>query len=1095
MELTIPLYVEERKGTSGSAPTVVVRPLFFPTPVETGESLHRTVNRVAKGLRERLSALGTKGSHEELARYGFCPEVEEDSVHTTVEVGQRRIVCDLLVVTFRALDRRIALVPDVSDVWFEVARGEDVATRTVEVLTRHFREQAKKYSTDWLPDRIGTTGRAWTMTIDLSVSPSTKIARGEELPFALLGGGEVRDGDVELRSVGRCLDWLYPEDLDRAAGRDREVEELGRLLAVYDRRPVLLVGPRMVGKTAVVHEHVFRTVKRRGSPYAEKRNVWLIAPQRLISGMSYVGQWENRLLAILKEARLRRHTLYFDDLVGLFAAGTHMDSSLGVAHVLKPYLERREVRVLAETTPEALRVLREIDRGFADLFHILPIREMDEDATLSVLLSLRRQLEQTSGCRFETDALPAVLDVERRYARDAAFPGKAAAFMRQLAVKYRKTSIARKEVLDEFHARSGLAVSFLDAKETLERSSVVEALEREIIGQQGALGAAADVVCVAKARLNDPGRPLATLLFLGPTGVGKTQTAKALAAYLFGDADRLVRFDMNEFVSPASAARLVGTLDRPEGLLTSAIRRQPFSVVLLDEIEKATPDVFDLLLQVTGEGRLTDAVGRTADFTNAIVMMTSNLGVREATSTLGFRQDEAGEGAAYVAAARRYFRPEFFNRLDRIVPFERLRRDDVGRVAQKVIQGIFARDGLVRRRCVLHVDEEALDRIVDCGFHPTLGARALKRAVQRQLTAPLAERLAPLLPETPTVICIYPDESGDAGQVSVDIQGLVDAAPMEPAVALELLDRAELLDRLDAGLERIERTLDALRPEGPLDVEALAPEQYRYFAASEQLRRVRGIWRREHERSRRPSSPAPTSRTAFVNTARQRLVVRNINSRGKGLRQLWREILAAEDVRAYLREALMVVEEAAHDAAVAEIAREAALLGVMAAAGRRRRGLVVLRSLENAAHDGRERLYRLHRELFEEGFELDVEQVAPGSRASPLAFDALVVAGPHALELARATAGTHMFMSPAPFAPVEVAVRPLEDGEEAAEAARTFGPRRQREPFAPVVRVYGPDGAAVDLRTGLVTLSEPTVSDLRSFLLATLPHLPELELL
>src|SRR5262249_42203018 len=161
---------------------------------------------------------------------------------------------------------------------------------------------------------------------------------------------------------------------------------------------------------------------------------------------------------------------------------------------------------------------------------------------------------------------------------------------------------------------SGLSVSFLDPRVKLERPSVIEALGREVIGQDAALQAAADVVCTAKARLNDPGRPLASFLFLGPTGVGKTQCAKSLAAYLFGDAERILRFDMNEFVSPSATARLVGTFHQPEGLLTSAVRRQPFAVVLLDEIEKAHPDVFDLLLQVMGEGRLTDALGRTVDF-------------------------------------------------------------------------------------------------------------------------------------------------------------------------------------------------------------------------------------------------------------------------------------------------------------------------------------------------------------------------------------------------------------------------------------------------------------------------------------------------
>src|SRR5262249_45537500 len=186
-----------------------------------------------------------------------------------------------------------------------------------------------------------------------------------------------------------------------------------------------------------------------------------------------------------------------------------------------------------------------------------------------------------------------------------------------------------------------------------------------------------DVLAIAKARLNDPDRPLASFLFLGPTGVGKTQCARAVARYLFKDADHLVRFDMNEFPQPGSAARLAGTFDNPEGLLTAAVRRRPFAVVLLDEIEKAHPEVLDLLLQVLGEGRLTDALGRTVDFTNTLIVMTSNLGVREAQAGMGFRPGEHHDPEAYERAAQRFFRPEFFNRLDRVVPFDRLGREEV----------------------------------------------------------------------------------------------------------------------------------------------------------------------------------------------------------------------------------------------------------------------------------------------------------------------------------------------------------------------------------------------------------------------------------
>src|SRR5262249_41266847 len=248
--------------------------------------------------------------------------------------------------------------------------------------------------------------------------------------------------------------------------------------------------------------------------------------------------------AILKESQKRDHVLYFDDLLGLYQAGRSRDSSLCVADVLRPYIERRTVRVLGEMTPEALRVLRERDRGLADLFHILPLRPPTDAENLQILISVIRNLEDRHRCAFDLDVLAAVIELQRRHNRVAAFPGKAATFLERLAVKAKQ--VTRQMVLDEFHAQSGLSLTMLDGKARLPRVDVVREMSNAVIGQPGAVEAAADVIAVAKARLNDPDRPLAAFVFLGPTGVGKTQSAKAMAKYLFGDADRLVRFDMNE---------------------------------------------------------------------------------------------------------------------------------------------------------------------------------------------------------------------------------------------------------------------------------------------------------------------------------------------------------------------------------------------------------------------------------------------------------------------------------------------------------------------------------------------------------------------
>jgi len=422
-----------------------------------------------------------------------------------------------------------------------------------------------------------------------------------------------------------------------------------------------------------------------------------------------------------------------------------------------------------------------------------------------------RQLEGRHRCRLAVDVLPTVLELTRRYQRDAAFPGKAARLLGQLAVKYQDREVTRDATLEEFRAKSGLQTAFLDRRAKLPRQHVADALRRRIIGQQPAVDALADVVAIAKARLNDPGRPLGSVFFAGPTGVGKTESAKALAAYLFGDPSRLLRFDMNEYVSAASAARLVGTFHQPEGLLTGAVRRQPFSVILLDEIEKAHPDVFDLLLQILGEARLSDALGRTVDFGSAVVILTSNLGTREAASEIGFGREGAAADRVYLRAVEQFFRPELFNRLDRIVPFARLGRDELGQIAHRIVADVVAREGLVRRRCAVEIDPGALEWVIDRGTEPVLGARAMRRAVEREMVRPMAGQLAAIAPDAPTVLSV--SRQGD--RLSVQATALDNAACRASAARPDdSADPQELLQQAAAALERIESECMRLRPAG-----------------------------------------------------------------------------------------------------------------------------------------------------------------------------------------------------------------------------------------------------------------------------------------
>jgi ATP-dependent Clp protease ATP-binding subunit ClpA len=1078
MLFRIPIVVAQTK--TGYA----ARPLFFDRPARDDYNLNRLFTKLNRDLVERLESLGKEARHDDLATWAFTPPVSVHRLALKTELRRRVAAVKYLVVAFDHLGRRLAFATAVPDLWFEVRRGEKLDARATEVLTAYWRkvERDADESETVKPESVGLTGKAWVQSLDVSARTRLAVPKQPKHPFLMLGSEGTPDGATELRRVGRCLDQLYPDELDRAVLRDQEVKDLARLLDSRDRRPVLLVGPRQGGKTAVVHEAVFRRVRERQRKHAHRGNVWLVSPQRLISGMSYVGQWEGRLLAILKHAKKRGHVLYFDDLVGLFFAGQTSQSSLSAAMVLKPYLEQRTVRVLGEISPEQLRVLQERDRGFADLFHVLPIREPTDADTLRVLIDQQRRLEGKHGCAFALDALPAVIDLTRRYDRAAAFPGKAAAILTRLAVRQAvakpdateqhgtlfapRPVVNRDAVLADLAARSGLSLAFLDPNQRLDRDDVRDQLAKHVIGQAEAVEALADVVSVAKARLNDPDRPLASFLFLGPTGVGKTECAKAAARVLFGDADRLLRIDLNEFNQPGSAARLVGTFAQPEGLLTAAVRRQPFAVILLDEIEKADRDVFDVLLQVLGEGRLTDALGRTADFTNAIILMTSNLGVREAEGNLGFAAPAERDGT-YTRAAEKFFRPEFFNRLDRVIPFRKLTRDELGRIARRLVGEVLAREGFGQRQCVMNVTPEAVGRVIDAGYDPALGARAMKRAVERELTKPAAARLSALAVDEFTIVTVRAADTG----LSVEV-GSPGFAPKVEAVTGRT--REERLDACHDLFERISEQLAAIRPRGPLGG-TVTPEQERYFAVKERLDAVVDRLDAIDERaeSERMARIEGLSSMGLGRRPRYRIVPDPKNFKSDG-HMVLRILLSATGMEEAVEELFANAQSIEEDAEIVEVEQQLALARMMATAPADDRPTYFL-IRDFGGGDQAKYLVRYYQDAWTAALGVEVKTLPQPAGAKDYAMS---VSGVHARALAITEAGTHLFL-PRHGGPVPVRVDVVD-----SPAATPSDPHA----FGLIVRLYPENKPMIDVRTGLVVTVPYTTEAFQAFTLAALPR-------
>src|SRR5262245_49742958 len=385
--------------------------------------------------------------------------------------------------------------------------------------------------------------------------------------------------------------------------------------------------------------------------------------------MSGYGMWQERCHLLWREAGRLRAILHLGNLMELLEVGKSEHQSQGLATFLRPALARGDLLAVAEATPEQIAVIERQDPHLLRAFTTLRLEEPDEGPLRAIL---RRFADDRGGPRLSPDALDRVLRLHRRYAGYSANPGRPLRFLRNLLADRPATPpLEPGDVNAAFARETGLPLVLLDEAVRLDLDQARGWFAGRVIGQAEAVGLVVDLLATVKVALNRPRRPIASLLFIGPTGVGKTEMAKALAEYLFGSATRLTRFDMSEYADPVSVQRLIGGVIGSEGVLTARVREQPFSVVLLDEVEKAHPQLFDLLLQVLGEGRLTDAAGRLADFSNSVVIMTSNLGAESyLQGDFGLMPGQPTAGRArehFTREVEKALRPELFNSIDRIV--------------------------------------------------------------------------------------------------------------------------------------------------------------------------------------------------------------------------------------------------------------------------------------------------------------------------------------------------------------------------------------------------------------------------------------------
>ena len=552
-------------------------------------------------------------------------------------------------------------------------------------------------------------------------------------------------------------------DLERAVERQDVVSQLTALLTGKRRQAVAVIGPPGVGKTTILNEVAHRIAHQSKDP-ADARPVFFVDASRLVAGENWFGDWQRQTLDVLEECEVADVVWFVGNLLPLLDAGKNIASEQNVAMLMKPALAGHRLTIVGEGSTAAWSQLSLRDAGFARLFTAFRVDEPGSDQAQRILAGVAEERAQTLGLDITEAALAATSELSRRYASTGSPFGAAAHLLRRVAeaaVADGGRRLDRSAVVRHFCAETGLPEFLVRDEVPLPEDEIRAAFARRLIGQDRAVSLMTDLVTVIKAGLSDLGRPLGSFLFVGPTGVGKTETAKALASFLFGTDQRLTRFDMSEFSGWDAVTRFLGSRDE-EGKLVAAVRRRPFSVVLLDEIEKASPAIFDLLLQVLGEARLTDEAGRSADFRNVVVIMTSNLGVDTLKRAVGFDAGSLADRykSHFLAEAQRFFRPELFNRIDHIVPFLPLQTSAIRDITAREMDKFLGREGLRQRKVELQIADGVLLWLAERGVDERYGARPLKRVIERQLTSPLARALADASSEQPRTIRVRPE--GDA---------------------------------------------------------------------------------------------------------------------------------------------------------------------------------------------------------------------------------------------------------------------------------------------------------------------------------------------
>lgn len=620
-----------------------------------------------------------------------------------------------------------------------------------------------------------------------------------------------------LDKYGRDLNILAQEEkIDPVIGHNREIERVIQILSRRTKNNPILIGEPGVGKTAVTEGLAQRLINGNIPKVLASKRIISLNMASLVAGTKYRGDFEDRLKKIIDEIIENKNIILFiDEMHTLIGAGA-AEGSMDAANILKPALSRGEIQVIGATTLKEYKKYIEKDSALERRFQTIMVNEPSVEDAISILKGIRNKYEEFHCAKITDEAIKAAVKISQRYITDRFLPDKAIDLMDEASAKVRlktvniptnisqleqkiqdlkkakekaidnqdyelaatirdqeiqikeelataktawetqnnaQIAVTEEDIADVATLWTGIPVKRLVAKEADRLLHIEDIIHKRVVGQNEGVNAVAKAIRRARAGLKDPKRPIGSFLFLGPTGVGKTELARSLAEAIFGDESAMIRFDMSEYMEKHTVSRMLGAppgyIGYDEGgLLTNAVRRKPYAVILLDEIEKAHPDIFNILLQVLDDGRLTDSQGRTVDFKNTVIIMTSNAGAfklqPQKTNTMGFtvnedKQIKQNAKKIVMDEVKRQFKPEFLNRIDEIIIFEPLTDKELTQIVTLLLNDVQKR--LAEMDIELIIKDEVKSYLLKHGTDTIYGARPLKRAVQRYLQDPLAEQL------------------------------------------------------------------------------------------------------------------------------------------------------------------------------------------------------------------------------------------------------------------------------------------------------------------------------------------------------------------